>query len=150
MEYRKKDVIKIRQKLEKDKQNIESSQHKVVEKNIKGIYSDKMTKKMLSEMEMQQADIDLELMKYRAPEDDIDDLVQFSLTFLGNMDQIWEQGEPELKHQFQKFVFFDGVTYDRGKFRTNAKPLSVKMNESLVEANYPKMTPRRIELRLTD
>ncbi len=147
-EYRKKDVIKIRQKLEKDKSNIETSQHKVVDKNIKGVYSDHMTKKMLSELEMQQSEIDLELMKYRAPEDDVNDLVEFSLTFLENMDQIWEQGEPELKHQFQKFVFFDGVTYDQREFRTNDKPLSVKMNESLVEANYPEMTLRRIELRL--
>lgn len=135
-------MIKIRQNLVKDKEEILKSQHQIVEKNIKGIYSDAMTQKLLTDLEMQQADIDLEIMKYRAPEDDVEDLVQFSLQFLENMDKVWIKSEPEVKYQFQKFVFFNGVTYDQGEFRTEYKPLSVQINESLKVENYPKMTLR--------
>lgn len=128
--------------INKQKTLIVRKQEMIVEKNLKGIYDDEMTKKLLSDTSAELAELNLEAVKYREPEEDKVELLSFSLGFLENMDQIWQEGDIEIKHEFQKFIFRDGVIYENRKFRTIEKPLSVELNEALNQQNYPYMTLR--------
>jgi site-specific DNA recombinase len=146
-EERSKSMIKQANKLDRQKKSLRAKQDQIVEKNIKRVYSDEVAKRRLSEIEKQLSEIDIELIKYRRPQENEKVLLDYSVKLMQNMSATWEAMDVYRKNKFQKFVFPAGLVYNEGIFTTPVKPFTVELNEAFSSRNSMKVTLRGIEPR---
>ncbi len=134
--------------IEKRRVEIKQLQDKVVEKNINGVYSDKLAKSKLAEFEKELVDLNLETTKYAHPSVLTEELLNYSLQFLTGMTKKWEKLDIVPKHKLQKILFPDGIVYLNGNLTTPVKSCIVELNELVSVGNSTMVTPRGIEPRL--
>ncbi|MBD3362693.1 hypothetical protein GF362_03165 [Candidatus Dojkabacteria bacterium] len=131
--------------LKKEKRTLRAKQDKVVEKNLNGIYNDKLSKRYIGDLEEKISKIDIELTRYSDPEKDEEKLIKFSVVLLKNMSKAWTKMDEFQQNKFEKFIFPQGLIYKNENFTTPTKPLSVELNEAFEVKNSMMVTPRGIE-----
>lgn len=136
--------------LEKQERIKLEEQEKIFAKNLEGTLTDNITKRLLDKTEIELSEIRFEKSNYANPSSDTTELVSYSVNLLSNMTEVWDKMDIYQKNKLQKFIFPDGLLYDGKEFRTDIKPLTVQINESLSAENSMMVTSRRIELRLQD
>lgn len=141
-EQQREEIIKSIKDLDAKKISIKERQNKVIDKNISGVFNDCITKTKLSELEAELASINLEIMRYKRPEEDERELIEYSVQFLRNMTSNWEQTDVTIQNKLQKWLFPDGLVYKNGEFTTQVKPLTVLLNEEL-DADFSTMVTLR-------
>lgn len=149
-EERSKDMKQRIKELQTQKHNKIELQDIIIKKNCSGVITDEIAKRKLSESQKEIATIELELSRYSNPENDTEELLEYSIMFMQNLCKTWEENDVYIKNKFQKFLFPDGLIYQDGNFTTMEKLFTVQMNqlsESEISTNLPL---RRIELRLPD
>lgn len=147
-EQQREDITKQIRELEAQKVDIKKKQSTVMDKNMDGIFSDAAAKIKIGELEAELASVNLELTRYRKPEDDEAELMEYSINFLKDMSGNWKAIDTPIQNKLQKFLFPDGLTFQNGEFTTTVKPITVVLNEELDALNYPNVTSRGIEPRL--
>lgn len=131
--------------LDKKKADIEQTMNKIVDKNLKGTYTDVFTKSKLKEYEEKLVEVKLEAQKYISPDVMEKDLLEYATGFLMNICKTWQNLTIEHKHKLQKMLFPEGVTFLNGKFATIRKSHIVELNELVSVGNSTMVTPRGIE-----
>ena len=119
----------------------------VTKKNIKGVYTDQHTKKVLDESLQEKTEIKLKLNQLNDDVDDAEEIVEFGISKLSAIGDAWKQIEDiNVKSRFQKWLFPAGLAFDGEIFGTSQIPLCLSIKKELSEENSLLVIPRRIEL----
>ena len=144
----KKEYEKELAKIAKQQIEIRELMDKVVDKNMRGVYSDSLAKTKLNDYERNLAELRLETQKYASPDVMEADLLNYSVDFMRNITGMWDKLDIEPKHRLHKMLFPDGIVYLNGIFTTPVKSCLIELNDLVCVENSTMVTPRRIELRL--
>jgi site-specific DNA recombinase len=118
LEYRNEANKKRASSIEKELLQLSASERQITEKNIKGVFSDAITKKLLDENEQKISDLTLELHGYQNDTEEVMKVVEHSISILEDISSVWMRVDLETKKRFQKFLFPQGVPFDGEKFGT--------------------------------
>ena len=144
----KKEYEKELSNIAKKQVEIRELMDKVIDKNIKGVYSDALAKTKLNDYERELAELRLETQKYASPDVMEADLLNYSVDFMRNLTSMWNKLDIEPKHRLHKMLFPDGIIYLNGIFTTPVKSCLIELNDLVCVGNSTMVTLRRIELRL--
>lgn len=133
------------QSLSRQLEDLQKKRQGIAEKNLNGVIGDDLAKEMLTQTESDIYNCKQELKQYKSSEDDLDELLTYSLQALSDMPKFWSDMDITQKNAFQKFVFPKGITYDGKKLRTPEKIWTIELNEALADQKFTKMEVRGIE-----
>jgi site-specific DNA recombinase len=128
---------------------LEDMEMQIGEKNLKGIYSDVYTQKLLRKNAKDVSEIIEQLGEIKTYSTEHEDVIQFGLSALSNVGSVWLQvKDVYVKDRFQKWLFPAGLEFDGEKFGTTVLPLCLSIKNDLSEEKSLLVTPRRVELLL--
>ena len=138
--------------IRKDIEKIEKDRQEIFDLHRARIYSDddfieqkrKIDEKMWEKRQL--------LQDNQVEEFDMDSMLYFSFEFIRDGATTWKSLEnfPVLRSQFQKQIFPKNIIFDGNKFETSELSIIHKLNQESDGENTDLVTPRRVELRLTD
>lgn len=104
----------IKQEIEK----LEELKQTLIDKNLKGIYSDELFKQQAPRLEEEILVKKSSLSETKMEQVDIDILTNFAKFFMTNLVRVWQTADLEGRLKFQKAVFPEGLKYDKTGFQT--------------------------------
>lgn len=118
----------------------------VTKKNIRGVYTDQHTKKVLDESLREKTEIKLNLNQLNDNVEDAEEIVEYGTSKLSDIGEAWKQIEDmNVKSRFQKWLFPAGLVFDGEEFGTSQIPLCLSIKKELSEENSLLVIPRGIE-----
>lgn len=97
---------------------LNEKQSALIEKNAKGIINDTILRRQLEQIEDTLTKTSAALYKLPQNQEDIGELVDYASEYLKNPSRTWVDADFIKKIQLQWFEFPQGITFNKGKFRT--------------------------------
>lgn len=135
--------------IEKEILGKSSLNKQIVEKNIAGVISDPLAKKMISDNEQEISDLELEMRGLQNNTEEVMKVVERSLSILEDISTVWIRVDLEIKKRFQKFLFPQGVLFDGEKFATIETAYCIKPKWTSTVQELHDVTPRGFEPLIT-
>ncbi len=146
LEEQNQNARKSRLTLEKRLIELDAFDKEVTKKNIRAVYTDQHTKKMLDESLREKTEIKLKINQLNDNVDDAEEVVEFGMQTLSSIGDVWETIEDmNIKNRFQKWLFPAGLAFDGANFGTSQIPLCLSIKKELSKENSLLVTPTGIE-----
>lgn len=107
-----------KEKVQKKITKLKEKQNMIVEKNIKGVYSDNISKEQLTQVKKEVDRLSTKLHDINNNQLKPDEISSFAHDFLTNLRTTWETSSLEEKQRLQTIIFPDGVFYEFPGIRT--------------------------------
>lgn len=121
-EHRNQSNKQLKKQAEKKINELKIRQEQIISKNLKGIIDDELTEEQLNKIKQEIASYNLKLKDYDGP-DNIQDVLNYSLAFMGNLSKEIEKLEIKKRKVLQWFLFPEGIIFDGEKLRTTRTAL---------------------------
>ena len=145
LEHRNQSNKKRAVDIEKELLQLNAEARQIAEKNIKGVISDQLAKRLLDENDEKISDLKLELNGMENDIIEIMKVVERSISVLEDISGVWLRLDLDTKKRFQKFLFPQGVLFDGAKFGTTETAYCIKPNMALSVQKLHDVTPRGFE-----
>ena len=134
-------------KLEKEVTELKARERQLIDKNLKGVYSDQRTKELIADNDLALLKVQMEISDYTELDEDVSEIAEFGFSSLQRIGTIWEDEleDIEVRQRFQKWLFPAGIPFDGEKFGTTVLPLCLSIKNDLSEEKSLLVTPRGIE-----
>lgn len=139
----------IKEKLQKDIDDLIEKQKIIIDKNIDGIISDEVCKERLLELNSNLASLKLQLADVSDTGINKQVFLDIVRKILLSPGDLWEEAEPEDKIRLQWFYFPNGIKVDQYGSRTPKICSLFKLKEVIGDANSSKVTHRNGKLNIT-
>lgn len=146
LEYKHRNKGQRIEQIEREVIQLKAKAKQIAEKNFSNVISDQMAKEMLSDNEAKTSELLIELAGCKTNQESTIEIVEYSLSILEDMSQVWLKIELDIKKRFQKFLFPDGLPYNGSKFGTAKTALCIEPKWQVTVPNYAMVDHTRIEL----
>lgn len=131
--------------LERRLLELQGQEIQIGEKNLKGLYKDDVTARMLRKNETEQKQVSSDLADLQLTIYDTGDVLDFGLNKLSGIGYTWQEiDDVYIKVRFQKWLFPVGISYNGEKFGTSQMPLCVSIKNDLSEEKSLLVSPERL------
>ncbi len=125
--------------------DLNEKQTGLIEKNAKGIISDTILRRQLEQIEDTLTKTNAELYKLPQNQEDIGELLDYASEYLKNPSRTWVDATFIQKLQLQWFEFPQGITFQKGKFRTGELASIFKVKDIFLPSSSSTVRDRGFE-----
>lgn len=115
---RRQDLVGNTKRIELEIKALEEYKQALVDKNLKGIYSDELFKQQIARIQEEILVKKSSLSETKMEQVDIETLTNFAKFFMTNLVRVWQIADLEGRLKFQKAIFPEGLKYDELGFQT--------------------------------
>lgn len=127
---------------------LQADQAAIMKKNIAGICSDDLARRLTEGAEKEIEMLKGSLSALPTVSEEIKDVVDFGLNVMRDIRTTWETLPLLHKQRFQSFLFPEGVNFSAGEFGTPRTALILEIKTTFHDGRLSLVTPRGVEPRL--